>query len=82
MRLLSLDLRNYRNYSRLELEPGPGLNLFLGRNGQGKTNLLESIAIVALSSSPRARRDAELIGPLAPEARIGRWWAGAGAPRS
>ena len=70
MRLLSLALRNYRNYARLDLEPGSHLNVFLGRNGQGKTNLLESIAILALSSSPRARRDAELIGPIAPEARI------------
>jgi DNA replication and repair protein RecF len=70
LRLLSLELRNYRNYSRLDLEPGPRLNLFLGANGQGKTNLLESVAMVALSSSPRARRDAELVGPLAPEARI------------
>ena len=70
MRLLSLALRNYRNYARLDLEPGPGLNVLLGRNGQGKTNLLESIAILALSSTPRARRDAELLGPMAPEARI------------
>ncbi len=70
MRLLSLALRNFRNYARLDLEPGPHLNVFLGRNGQGKTNLLESIAILALSSSPRARRDLELIGPLASEARI------------
>src|SRR5438309_7021680 len=50
---------------------GPRLNVFLGANGQGKTNLLESVAMLALSSSPRARRDAELVGPLAPEARIG-----------
>src|SRR5437660_4280279 len=71
LRLLGLELRNYRNYSRLDLEPGPQLNLFLGANGQGKTNLLESVAMLALSSSPRARRDAELVGPLAPEARIG-----------
>jgi DNA replication and repair protein RecF len=71
LRLLGLELRNYRNYSRLDLEPGPRLNLFLGANGQGKTNLLESVAMLALSSSPRARRDAELVGPLAPEARIG-----------
>ena len=70
MRLLHLSLRNYRNYSRLDLTPGPALNVFLGRNGQGKTNLLESVALLALSASPRARRDAELIGPLGDEARV------------
>ncbi len=70
MRLVQLALRNYRNYGRLDLVPSPDLNLFLGRNGQGKTNLLESIAILALSTSPRARRDSELIGPMAAEARI------------
>jgi len=70
VRLVSLKLRNYRNYPRLELEPSPGLNVFLGRNGQGKTNLLESVALLALSSSPRVRREGELIGPLAPETRV------------
>jgi DNA replication and repair protein RecF len=71
VRLTSLQLRNYRNYSRLDLEPGSRLNVFLGANGQGKTNLLESVALLALSTSPRARRDSELVGPLAPEARVG-----------
>ncbi|MDQ6772297.1 MAG: DNA replication/repair protein RecF [Candidatus Dormibacteraeota bacterium] len=70
MRLQRLELRNYRNYTRLDLEPGPELNLFLGANGQGKTNLLESVALLALSTSPRTRRESELIGPLAPETRI------------
>jgi DNA replication and repair protein RecF len=70
LRLLQLSLRNYRNYRRLDLTPGPGLNVFLGRNGQGKTNLLESVALLALSASPRARRDSDLIGPLAAEARV------------
>src|SRR5256886_16096435 len=70
LRLTSLQLRNYRNYSRLDLEPGTRLNVFLGANGQGKTNLLESVALLALSTSPRARRDVELVGPLAPEARV------------
>jgi DNA replication and repair protein RecF len=70
VRLVSLELRNYRNYTRLDLEPGGRLNVFLGANGQGKTNLLESVALLALSASPRARRDAELVGPLAPEARV------------
>ncbi len=70
MRLVSLELRNYRNYAHLELEPGPRLNVFLGANGQGKTNLLESVALLALSRSPRARRDADLVGSLFPEARV------------
>ncbi len=70
MLLMWLQLRNYRNYPRLDLEPGARLNVFLGANGQGKTNLLESVALLALSTSPRARRDAELVGPLAPEARV------------
>ena len=70
MRLISLSLRNYRNYDWLDLEPSPQLNVFLGRNGQGKTNLLESIALLALSSSPRARREVELIGPVADQARV------------
>jgi DNA replication and repair protein RecF len=70
LRLVSLGLRNYRNYSRLDIEPGPRLNVFLGANGQGKTNLLESVAMLALSTSPRARRESELVGPLGAEARV------------
>jgi len=70
VRLLRLELRNYRNYRNLDLDLGGQLNLFLGANGQGKTNLLESIALLALSASPRTRREIEQIGPLAPEARV------------
>jgi len=66
VRLLRLELRNFRNYRHLDLDLGGHLNLFLGANGQGKTNLLESIALLALSASPRARRETELLGPLAP----------------
>lgn len=44
--------------------------MFIGANGQGKTNLLEAVAMLALSSSPRARRESELVGPVAPESRI------------
>jgi DNA replication and repair protein RecF len=70
VRLVRLRLRNHRNYAELDLEPGPGVNVFLGPNGQGKTNLLESVAMLALSASPRARREIELVGPLAPGSRI------------
>jgi len=48
----------------------PGVNVFLGANGQGKTNLLEAVAMLALSSSPRARREVELVGPVAAASRI------------
>ena len=70
MRLRSLRLRNHRNYAQLDLVPGEGVNVFVGANGQGKTNLLEAVAMLALSSSPRARRDQELVGPVAPASRI------------
>jgi len=68
--LRSLGLRNHRNYSQLDLIPGTGVNVFIGPNGQGKTNLLEAVAMLALSSSPRSRRELELIGPVAPISRI------------
>lgn len=70
MRLRSLRLHNHRNYSQLELSPGPGLNVFIGANGQGKTNLLEAVAMLALSSSPRASRESELVGPAGRESRV------------
>src|SRR5437764_11563201 len=70
MELRRLELRNHRNYAHLDLVPGAGVNVFIGPNGQGKTNLLEAVAMLALSSSPRARRDLELVGPLGPGSRI------------
>jgi DNA replication and repair protein RecF len=70
VRLRSLRLRNHRNYAHLDLVPGPGVNIFIGANGQGKTNLLEAVAMLALSTSPRSRRELELIGPVAPMSRI------------
>ncbi|TMC72540.1 MAG: DNA replication/repair protein RecF [Chloroflexi bacterium] len=70
MLLRRLQLRNHRNYAHLDLEPSPGVNVFIGANGQGKTNLLEAVAMLALSASPRARRDVEVVGPVAPATRI------------
>jgi DNA replication and repair protein RecF len=68
--LRRLQLRNHRNYAHLDLSMEPGINVFIGANGQGKTNLLESVAMLALSASPRARRDIELVGPVAAASRI------------
>src|SRR5436305_1590232 len=61
MELRRLELRNHRNYAHLDLVPGAGVNVFIGPNGQGKTNLLEAVAMLALSSSPRARPSPELV---------------------
>ena len=70
VRLRRLQLKNHRNYVQLDLAPGPGVNVFIGANGHGKTNLLEAVAILALSSSPRARRELELVGPAGSGSRI------------
>jgi DNA replication and repair protein RecF len=68
--LRRLRLRNHRNYAHLDITMEPGVNVFIGANGQGKTNLLEAVAMLALSASPRARRELELVGPVAPASRI------------
>src|SRR3979411_502678 len=42
----------------------------MGATGRGKTNLLEAVAMLALSASPRSRKEIELVGPVAPMSRI------------
>ena len=42
-----------RNYESLDLDLGPGLVLILGDNGQGKSNLLEALYLLAIAKSPR-----------------------------
>ena len=58
----SVKLENFRNYKELELFFDERLNLFLGKNAQGKTNLLESLFIMGLGKSFRTSRDQEMIG--------------------
>jgi DNA replication and repair protein RecF len=61
MHLRHLSLTNFRNYARAELGLAPGAVLFLGENAQGKTNLLEAIALLATGRSERAASDADYI---------------------
>ncbi len=61
MWLSQLALANFRNYARLGLELGPGVAIFRGRNGQGKTNLLEAVHVLATTRSPRAGAERELV---------------------
>lgn len=61
MRLNTLHLSNVRNYAHLDLEPSPGLNVFIGRNAQGKSNLLEAISMLGTGKSFRTSRERDLI---------------------
>ena len=61
MNLIDLKLRDFRNYVNLELEFDPGVNLIVGKNAQGKTNLLEAVSYLGSGKSFRAQRTAEMV---------------------
>jgi len=61
MKLDVITLRDFRNYRELSLEFAPGVNLIVGDNAQGKTNLLEAISYLGSGRSFRALRTAELV---------------------
>lgn len=56
-----LSLTDFRNYVSADVTLSPGANLFVGRNGQGKTNLAESIAYLATLGSHRVSQDAPMV---------------------
>ena len=57
----SVTLDFFRNYTHLDIQFDPGVNVIVGENAQGKTNLLEAVAYLSSASSHRARYDRELI---------------------
>lgn len=61
MIIKNLSLNNYRNYSNQSIEFSPNLNVIIGKNAQGKTNLLEAVFLCAIGKSPRTSRDKDLI---------------------
>jgi DNA replication and repair protein RecF len=61
MKVSTLNLVNYRNYAELFLEFAPGINIFLGMNAQGKTNIIEAVYYAALGRSHRTNTESELI---------------------
>ena len=56
-----IKLSNYRNYSKESFEFDPNLNIIVGKNGTGKTNILESIVVVSNTKSFRTNNDQDLI---------------------
>jgi DNA replication and repair protein RecF len=71
VRLERVRLGNFRNYESLDFEPAAGLNVLVGPNAQGKSNLLEALAMLATGKSFRAHRESELIRDGAERAEIG-----------
>ena len=61
MRLNDIRLRDFRNYVNLELDFEPGVNLIVGDNAQGKTNLLEAISYLGSGKSFRAQKTGEMV---------------------
>ena len=61
MRITDLQLEHYRNIRQAHFQPGPELTVICGRNGQGKTNLLEAVWLMTGGKSFRGSKDAELI---------------------
>lgn len=61
MYLQKLQLTNFRNYENLELEFSKNVNVFVGNNAHGKTNILESIYLSCITKSYRTSKDIECI---------------------
>jgi DNA replication and repair protein RecF len=61
MKILSVRMNGFRNLADLDLEFTPGVNIFIGHNAQGKTNLLEALDFPSLGRSHRGARNEELI---------------------
>jgi len=71
MYIETLKLKSFRNYESLIIHPHPGVNLFFGQNGSGKTNLLEAVHYCALGRSHRTGQDREVVMQGAESAAVG-----------
>lgn len=70
MHIRELSLRDFRSWKELHLELQPGVTLFVGRNGYGKTNIVEAVGFAAHLSSHRVSKNSPLIRAGAPDARV------------
>ena len=61
MYISRLELRNFRNYEQLSLDLSPEINVIYGKNGYGKTNLLEAMFLCCIGKSFKGAKDSEMI---------------------
>ncbi|TYL55286.1 DNA replication/repair protein RecF [Nocardioides sp. BGMRC 2183] len=70
MHVARLSLHDFRSYASVDVDLSPGVTSFVGRNGQGKTNLVEAIDYLSRLSSHRVASDAPLIRSGQPQAIV------------
>ena len=61
MKITKINLLNFRNYDKTDIKFNNSMNIFVGNNAQGKTNILESIVILALTKSHRVGTNPNII---------------------
>jgi len=71
MKITRLELNNFRNYITSVVNFEDGLNFIVGKNAQGKTNMLESIYLLSVGKSPKNSKDKQLIRFGQTKAKIG-----------
>lgn len=60
-KLKEIKIFNFRNYKKLEFQPNKGVSVFYGKNGSGKTNLLEAVHFCCFGRSQRTRHDKDMM---------------------
>ena len=71
MKITRLELNNFRNYITTTVNFEDGLNFVVGKNAQGKTNMLESIYLLSVGKSPKNSKDKQIIRFGQTKAKIG-----------
>ena len=61
MWIKNIKIKNFRNYDQEEINLEKNINIFYGKNAQGKTNIIEAIFLCSLGKSFRAKKDNEMI---------------------
>jgi len=61
MKVVSLELNNFRNYKQSKVILNDGVNFIVGKNAQGKTNMLESLYLISVGKSPKNSKDKQIV---------------------
>lgn len=70
MKILNLKLLNFRNYEKLDIQFHPSKNIIIGKNGMGKTNIVEAIYVLAFTKSFRGSKEEVVIRNKCDLARV------------